>query len=492
MVDTIGFPYYPASNRTYGVFADVDGSLANTALAQERTLLLGQMRAAGSALPNVPTLIESLPQAGRLFGAGSMLYQMIEQYLQADSFGELWAAGIADPAGAAASGTVGFPGTASGAGVVSLSIGGRYYPIAAMTGDDAIALANRAAGLVNADAGAAVTATAAAGVLTLTARHPGLLGNDIDIRVNYLGVLGGQAPVPGMQPVAITPMSGGAGVPSLTAALAACADTTYDFVGHPYTDTASLIALDAFFNFATGRWSWQSMLYGGYFTAARGTPGQLAALGQSRNGPNGSILGVFDTPDPVWVVAADYCARCAVSLRNDPNVPLQNIVMGWRAPPKASGFIRSLRNTLLYDGISTYTVNRAGQVVLERAITLYQLNPAGIADNSYLDVETLFGTARLIRDWQAEMIRLYPRFKLLEDGNAIPAGAQATTAQLIRLSTIAWYRAECARGNAQDPDLFARAVVAQNAGNGLVKELLPFLLPNQLRQIAGKVQFQKP
>ena len=490
MPNTISFPFYPASNRTYGVFADVDGSRANTAQAQQRALLIAQMLA-GEAPPSVPVLVESLTQAARLFGQASMLYQMIQQYYAADSFGELWAAGLPDPAGAAASGRVQFSGGSIGAGVVALYVGGRPYPVAVAAGDTILDIAARAAALVNADKGGMATATAAVGVVTLTARHAGLLGNDIDIRTNYLGTLGGEANVGGLT-VAVTPMTGGAGVQSLASVLANCGDTTYDFVGVPYTDTASLNALDAFFNFAAGRWSWQSMLYGGYFTAARGTPGVLAALGQSRNGPNGSILGVYDTPDPVWVVAADYCARCAVSLRNDPNIPLQNIVMGWKAPPRASGIVRSLRNTLLYDGISTYTVNRAGQVVLERAITAYQLNPAGIADNAFLDVETMYGTAKLIRDWQAEMIRLYPRHKLFEDGNPIPAGNDAVTARLIRIATIAWYRRECEAGNAQNPDDFARKVLAQNAGNGLVSELLPWILPNQLRQIAGKVQFIKP
>jgi phage tail sheath gpL-like len=181
-----------------------------------------------------------------------------------------------------------------------------------------------------------------------------------------------------------------------------------------------------------------------------------------------------------------------VSLRNDPNTPLQNIVLNFRAPPFTSSFVRSVRNTMLYDGISTYTVNRAGQVVLERAVTMYQINTAGAPDTSYLDVETMYGTMLLIRAWQAEMERLFPRAKLFQDGNAIPAGSNVTTAAQIRLSTIAWYRNEAAAGNAQDPDIFAAAVIAQNAGNGLVSELLPFLLPQQLRQIAAVVQFTKP
>ena len=491
MSSTISTPYYPASNRTYGVFADVDGSRANTATANQRSLLIGQKYAAGSAPTGTPQLVTSAGQAAQLFGAGSMLHEMTVRYRRTDSFGELWAVPLADPAGTAAAGSITFTVTAAGSGLLPLYVGGVSIPVPVLAGDTASAIAARVAAAINANPDSPASAVAVAGAVNLTALHTGLLGNDIDLRLAYLGAAGGEA-MPAGVTAALAPMAGGTGVPSLGSALAALADTTFDFIGHPYSDSASLTALDAFLNFSTGRWSWQSMLFGGYFTAARGTPGALATLGQGRNGPNGSCLGVFDTPDPVWLVAAAYAAAAAVSLRNDPNVPLQNLVLDIQAPPRSSAFVRSLRNTMLYDGISTFTVNRAGQVILERSVTFYQINPAGVPDNAYLDVETLYGTALLIRGWRAEMLRLFPRDKLLQDGSAIPAGQSATTAAQIRLATIAWYRGQCEAGNAQDPDGFARATLAQNAGQGLVKALLPFLLPNQLRALVGVVQFSKP
>ncbi len=489
--NSINLPYYPATNRTPGTFADADGSKANTATTQDRTLLLGQMLATGTAPPNVPQLFTSLAAAGLLFGIGSMIYQMLEQYEQTDTFGEVWAVGLPDPSGTKATGTITLTAGTLGTGTLNQYIGGYAYPTTVLAGDTVTTIAARLVALITVNPDSPVTATASAGVVTLTAKHVGLLGNDIDIRTNYLGALGGESSVSGLTVTSVA-MNGGTGVPSLTTAIANLGDVTYDYVGLPYADTASLNAIDAFFNFSVGRWSWQQMLYGGAFTAQRGTPGSLVTFGQARNGPNVSVLGFYDSPDPSWVVAADYTATCAVSLRADPNRPLQEIVMSWAAPPRTSGFTRSIRNALLYDGISTYKINRAGQVVLERACTTYQLNTAGLPDNSYLDVETLYGTAFLIRSWQAEMTRLFPRYKLFQDGNAIPAGSDATTAHQIKIATIAWYRAQCALGNAQNPDEFAAAVLAQNAGNGLVKELLPFMLPQQLRQIAGDVQFTKP
>ena len=494
MSDTINFPYYPSSNRVPGTYADVDPSKANTAQVNPRTILVGQMLAGGLAVANTPVLVESLGQVGLLTGVGSMLYEMVKQYLSSDTYGELWILPVADPTGAAATGTLTLTGSGFSTGILSLDIGGIYLPVPVMIGDTLTTIAARLVALVAATPDCPVTAANAAGVVTFTAKQVGLLGNDIDIRLNYLGPLGGQASVTGLG-TAIVAMSGGTGTisPSTwTAAQAALTDAQYDFVCMPYTDTASLSAWDTFFNFATGRWSWVQMIYGGYFTAQRGTPGTLQTFGLSRNSPFGSCLGFYDCPAPSWIVATEFTAQCASSLRVDPNRPLQDIVLNLPAPPATSAIIRSNRNTLLYSGISTYTINRAGQMILERACTFYQLNTAGSPDNSMLDVETMYGTALLIRDWKQEMQRLFPRSKLFIDGTPIPAGAAATSAQQIRIATIAWYRRECANLNGQDPDGFAAATLEQNAGGGLVKALLPFILPNQLRAIAGLVQFTKP
>ena len=496
MSGTISLPYYPSTNRTFGFFADIDGSKANTTLFQQRTLIIGQMLT-GTATPNTAYLVQSLTQVALLTGLGSMIYEMVKQSRSQDDFGELWILPLADPTGAAATGTRTLAGTATASGNLSDYFGGVLVTTPVVAGDTAATIAARRASLMtvamNPDLPVTVSVTGAA--MTVTAKHVGLLGNDIDLRSNYLGAPGGEFPVPGITET-IVAMANGAGVPSaLSTVLAGLGDQTYDFIACPYTDTASLSALDAFLSESngSGRWSWQEMLFGVYFTAARGSAGTLGAFGDARNGKFGTCLMVLpDEPDPVWLHAADYAANAAISLRNDPGVPLQNIVLGTKCPASRVGLTRSLRNTLLYDGISTKTVNRAGQNVLERAITFYQTNAAGAPDNSFLDVETPFGLAYLLRSWQDRMLTLFPRKKLVQDGTSIPAGSSMVTPSTIKFSTIAWYGEQCEAGYAQDPAGFKAAITAQNAGNGLVKELLPFILVNQLRQIAALAQFTKP
>jgi phage tail sheath gpL-like len=67
------------------------------------------------------------------------------------------------------------------------------------------------------------------------------------------------------------------------------------------------------------------------------------------------------------------------------------------APALPARFVLSDRNTLLFGGISTFTTDDDGTVRLENLITTYQKNAFGAADNSFLQVETLFLLAFVLR-----------------------------------------------------------------------------------------------
>ena len=113
------------------------------------------------------------------------------------------------------------------------------------------------------------TVAANAGTVTVTAKHKGLAGNDIDLRLNYLGQAGGETTPAGLA-VAFTPMTGGTLNPVLTAALGNIgADQNFDFIINPYTDSTSIAAVGSFLNETTGRWSWQQQLFGGAWPGAQ-------------------------------------------------------------------------------------------------------------------------------------------------------------------------------------------------------------------------------
>lgn len=397
-----------------------------------------------------------------------------------------------------ASGTVALSGTATAAGVVSLYIAGNLVSTVVSSGDTAAAIAANMLAEINYTSGLPVSASVNAGTISLQALNGGLVGNDIDVRLNYLGNASGQV-LPAGVAVAITGtasgngylLAGGAVNPTLTSALANLPTKAFDFIATAYTDVASLLALDLLLNDTTGRWSWEQQLFGGYFGAYRSTFGGLATYGNANNNQHGSIMGIYDVPQPAWIWAAEITAQCAVSIRANPATPLQDVVMNLLPPPLVNQFDISERNTLLYDGISTFKVT-ADEVIMERMCTTYQLNAAGQNDDSYLDVETMYQLMAGIRDMTTFLASQYSRSILVSNGSATPYGSGMTTAAGVLASANARYATQCTNGWMQNPTQFAQQSKSQNAGNGLVKLLLPFMLANQLRNIAMLVQFTKP
>ncbi len=489
---SITFNSYPQNQRTHGVFAEIDPQESG-GTGNQRTLILGQMLPIGTATPDMPILGTGLSAANLAFGVGSQLALMYGQYLGQDAFGEVWLAPQPNPAaGVAATGTVTFSGTTTASGTVSIYVAGQLQALPVAAGTAAAAVATGWAAVVNDDVDLPVTATVAGGVVTLTARNTGLLGNEIDVRANYLGTAGGQITPPGLTVAISTPqLTGGAGVPSADVAttLANLGEQAFDFIVCPYTDTTTLGLLSAFLNATTGRWSWDQQIYGGAFTAVRGTTAVLTTFGTGRNDYTISGMGFYDSPTPAWLWAADYAGAAAVSLRADPALPLQELVLNVLAPPVQSRFNISIRNTLLFDGISTFRVNAAGQVIIDQAITFYQTDASGADDTTWLYVETPYSLVALVRDMRNFLQTTYGRKKLVADGSNLAGGSNMVTSQTILAAMLGRYQSYCTAGRAQDYAAFKAGAKSENAGGGRVNLLAPFTLDDQLRQIAMKINF---
>jgi phage tail sheath gpL-like len=264
-----------------------------------------------------------------------------------------------------------------------------------------------------------------------------------------------------------------------------------DFICLPYTDTASLDLMKNFLADDVGRWSWEEMIYGGCFTAFRGTLGECTTFGLARNDQHMSVTAFNGSPDPAWIWAAEMTAASASSLRVDPGLPLQYINTTLQAPPIEDRWSLGERNTLLYDGLSTTRVGDDGTVIVERMRTSYLKNAAGADDNSYLDVETMYGLMYVARQMSNYLLTKYARKKLVSDTTPVLYGSNCVSAPLIKASVIVDYRALEQQGYVQNSQTFARNVIVENAGDGLVKILAPVDLVNQLRQIAILLQFRK-
>ncbi|PWK30856.1 phage tail sheath subtilisin-like domain-containing protein [Pseudomonas sp. OV226] len=490
---TVPFSNIPANLRVPLFYAEVDNSQANSGAQTQRTLIIGQITASGNGVVNVPVLGQGVSDAKAKGGLGSMLALMTDAYVRADDFGEVWFLPLADAAGGvAATGTVLIAGTPTATGVISLYIAGQLLSLTVTTGELAADIATALAALVNSSSDLPVTATAATATVTLAAKNKGLGGNEIDLRLNYQGSSSGEA-VPAGLTLTLTQMSSGATNPTLDTALANLGDEPFDFIVCPYTDTASLNALKNLLNDKTGRWSYANQVYGHVFAAQRGTVSALSTAGNARNNQHESIMGFYNSPSPAWIWAADVAGTAAVALRADPGRPLQTLTLSTvLAPPSPSQFILGERNTLLWDGISTFMVGSDGTVAIENLITTYQQNAFGAADDSYLQVETLFLLMFVLRAQRSLVTSKYSRVKLAANGTRFAPGSAIVTPNIIKADLIAQYGELEFNGYVQDAAGFAKGlIVEKNSINpNRVDVLWPGTLINQLRIFALLAQFR--
>lgn len=495
---TVPFKNIPSGDqiRVPLFYAEVDNSQANTATQSQRALIIGQITATGTGVPNAPVICQGVSDAKTVGGTGSMLALMTAAYRNSDSFGEVWYLPLADDGSAvAATGSINFTAPATATGVLFLYVGGQLVTQAVNSSLTAAQIATALAATVNAATDLSVTA-AVDGVTTskvnFTAKNKGLAGNDIDISTNYRGARNGEVTPAGLT-YTLTAMSGGLVNPVLTTGLANLADMPFDFIAMPYTDATSLDAVKSFLNDQNGRWAWSKGIYGHFFAFYRGTVGGLTTFGVTRNDQHGSVMGFNGSPTPAWVAAADLCGAAAIALRADPGLPLQTVALStFLAPPVAARFDLTDRNTLLFDGISTFTVADDGTVAIENLITTYQKNGFGQPDNSYLQVETMFLLMYVIRRLKGVVTSKYARKKLAANGTRFAPGANIVTPNIIRADQIAEYQAMEFEGYVQNSAAFAAGlIVEQDPQNpSRINELWDGVLIDGLRIFALLAQFR--
>ncbi|MEN4275811.1 phage tail sheath subtilisin-like domain-containing protein [Serratia marcescens] len=473
-------------------YAEMDNSAANTAQTKGPALLFGHALTGSSIKPNTLTPMSSGDLAGSLAGRGSQLARMVAAYRKVDPFGELWAIAVPEPAGSAAKGSLTITGTATASGTVSLYIGSVQVQAAVTNGDDAAAVAASITAAINANTALPVTAAATAGVITITARHKGLCGNDIPLALNYRESAGGET-LPAGITAALVAMASGTGSPDLSGSIAAMGDELADFIGLPFNDAASLAAMAMEMNDSSGRWSYARQLYGHVYSVKFGDLSSLVTFGGTMNNQHITVTGHETTSQTAAdELTALHTARNAVFIRIDPARPTQTGELNGALPPKSGKrFILPEQQSLLSHGIATaYT--EGGVLRVQRAITTYQKNAYGVKDNSYLDSETLHTSAYVLRRLKLVITSKYGRHKLANDGTRFGPGQAIVTPAVIRGELCATYRQMVREGIVENAELFEKYLIVERNANdpNRLDVLFPPDYVNQLRVFALLNQFR--
>ncbi len=484
---TISFNQIPIDIRTPGHYIEFDNTRALQGLPaiQHKILAIGQRLTAGTVAQGVPKRILSAAQAEEFFGRGSMLHAMLKALKEANSYTECWAVALDDAgAGVQASGTITAGGAPTESGTLNLYIAGQRVQVGVTSGQTTTQVAAAIAAAINADTSLPVTAAAAVAVATLTARHKGEAGNAIDVRANYF--FGDRTPK-GLT-VTIVAMAGGTTNPDVATAITAIGAEQYHTMIFPYTDASNLGKIETELS---SRWGPMVQKEGHAFSAASGTHGTLTTLGDSRNGPHLTILGLGKSPTPPWVGAA--VAGAVDAYEPDPARPRQTLELpGVLAPAEADRYTRDERNLHLYDGISTFIVDAGGRVLIERLITTYKTNSFGVQDISYLDIETMRTLAYLRYSVRSRIALKFPRHKLANDGTRYGAGQAIVTPQIIRAELLALFRQWEDAGLAEGFDQFKTDLIVERntTDPNRVDAVIPPDVINQFRTFAAQVQFR--
>ena len=462
-----------------------------------RVVLVGQKLAGGSApAATVIGPIQNEREADAFFGVGSMLSQMFRIARRNAPFQPLWALPLADPAGAAAAGSLTF--TAPGVtGAAILWVMGRrivFQINAADTASQVCVKARDAINAANLPVSAAQDGTTA-GKCNITARHVGALGNaqEVTFATDEANVLKAAN-------VTVAALSGGNGVPDLATPLASLGDDEFDFLVGPYSDTPSLNAVRDFLDDSSGRWSPIQQLYGHYFTAQFGTLSGLVTAGNARNDQHVTLIGSQRSPTPEWEWAAAAGAKASAHLGDAPEVsrPLQTLVLDGVQPPRDRGVWWDIvdRQALYSDGIAACKVRGDGLVAIDRFVTTYQVTAAGVADGTFRDVETMFQLMFTVRYFKTAVSNKHSRQALADDNPFnLP---EIATPKSVRNTLVHAYNDLVALGVLEKGDLFAQYVTVERDPNDAnrLNALLPVDIVNQLRVFAANItaflQYQTP
>jgi phage tail sheath gpL-like len=487
---TISFNHIPVGLRTPGQHIEFDNSRAvrGVPTIANRILLIGQKLAAGTADELTFQTIVEADDASALFGRASQLHRMAEFLKQADLYSECLAIAIDDPAGGvAATGSITVTNAANSSNTIALMIGGQQVPVIVKQGDTAAEIGTKIAVAVNAQPDLPVTANADnAGVVTLTSRHTGICGNDIDIRHSHYA---GEA-LPTSVALAIVAMNGGTGEPDYSEVTALLGDNEYKTI---IVGSASANALDDIETELNDRWGPTRMLESFCFAGMAGTQAALATFGATRNSELVAIVGTGKCPNPPWEIAACFGGTIGYHGQIDPARPFQTLELkGMIAPLEEDRFTRAERELLLKDGISTFTVDQAGTCHIERAITTYQTNALAIEDVSYLDVNTPLTLSYLRQAVRIRIATKYPRHKLADDGTRFGAGQSIVTPSVLRAELVALFRELEEAGLVERLDEFKEQLIVERDDNdpNRVNALIPPDIVNQFRNFAAAIQFR--
>ena len=400
---TIAFDGIPNSIRKPGRYIEFNTRLAAAGLpsGDRKLLLIGQKLAAGSKAAATPVRVYSETEAITYFGAGSVAHLMVKAAFNANAYANISVIAPADgDESAAAAGAITLTGPATSAGLLTVKIGAVTTEIAISSADTAAAIATALKAALDNNVSLPVTATKTDGVVTLTAKNKGLLGNTI--------LVSAETTAPGVTAV-VTALTGGLVDPDIANCLAAVQAARYHRIVSSLNSATALAKLKTHIDIVSGPME-QRPGIGVFAYIGEVADALTLAANFSTSGRMQCVFlrGGISLP---WEQAA--AGGAMMVSESDPARPLNGLPLtGIAAPEISYRLTRAEQEACLAAGVTPLEVNAGEEVVIVRSITTYTTNGAGVADSSMLDTTTI-DTLDYLREACATRIGLvFPRSKL--------------------------------------------------------------------------------
>jgi phage tail sheath gpL-like len=399
-----------SSLRAPGVFFEAQSG--GQFVSKTTTLVMGCRGTAGLvAWPNdTPRICPTIEEAATLAGFGTPLYESYRVARLNDPSGEIWISSV-PVTGTAAAWTLTLASLPATGGDYVIEIAGREIRGTMAAGEVVATTATNLAAAINAyadpltKAGLPVTASAAAAVVTITARTPGAFMNELDIFSDALLTNNILGPTGRLTVVNSVP---GVGTPTVAATLAALGDEIFGQIISPFGDATSLGSASTAFADSNGRWSYTAQLYGHYSSIVTGNTAAQISAANAQNDRHLSLLGRVASPTPSWEWVAGYFARQSNWLYDDVSGNAARnqtglIVAGVRPPRLRADWpsVLTTRNSLINAGVCTWNVDVAGNLVIDKAVTTYKRNGSAQPDIEFSNLQRLFQVMHVFRYWRA-------------------------------------------------------------------------------------------
>ena len=397
-------------NKVPGVYLKVSlGVGARSAgSAAMGLLLVGNKTAGGSAAVDTVKSLFSKDDARNEFGAGSELFMMAQAAFKANPSVTLSGVAVTESVGSQATGTITFTaGPATADGTVEVWIGGRRV-VAAVADTDTITTAAAAvAAAINAETDFPVTAGAAVGVVTVTAKQAGTKSNAITLRTLLTGATG-------IAHTALsTTLTGGTTLDDPQSALDSVAATRYHLIAASDDDAVNLAKYKAHVDAGA------EPLVGlrqRFVAGSVDTLGNTTTLSDALNAERGQIVWQAGSDDTPAEIAAASAAQHIVQVQSDRAAPVDGVVIPGLRPPNDSADkpLNTELASALNNGITPLDYS-GSEVFFVRAITNYSTDSAGNPDAGVLDVSKVEVPDFIADQLQANFLARFGGFKLDND-----------------------------------------------------------------------------